>query len=211
MPRTTETAFNSELAKALRRRHPRWVNRIGVEQTNVFRGAPGLQPDIIIRHPGGLPVAVETEYTPAHTVEQDARQRLGKTLRQTGDNIEQAIAVRIPNTLAKISQNDLEAAIERAILEFCILYEEPQNPDRWLVSGWIAGTVDDLASFIEFAALSENRGACGMQILEDGIDQAAWKLRDAYTDAPDTLKAIGAELHQKDGVLDFPGFSGHRR
>ena len=73
MPKTTETAFNPELAKALRRKHPRWVDRIGVEQTNVFRGAPGLHPDIIVRHPGGLPVAVETEYTPAYTVEQDAR------------------------------------------------------------------------------------------------------------------------------------------
>ena len=159
MPKTTETAFNPELAKALRRKHPRWVDRIGVEQTNVFRGAPGLQPDIIVRHPGGLPVAVETEYTPAYTVEQDARQRLGKTLRQTGDKIEQALAVRIPNTLAEVSQNDLETAIAGAILEFCILSGDPENPDRWPASGWLAGTIDDLASFIEFVALSENRVA----------------------------------------------------
>ena len=121
MPKTAESAFNSELAKVLRRKHPRWPDRIGVEQTNVFSGAPGLRPDIIVRHPDGLPVAVETEYTPAHTVEKDACQRLGKTLQQTGDTIEQALAVRIPNALARVSQNDLEAEIERARLEFCVL------------------------------------------------------------------------------------------
>ena len=108
--------------------------------------------------------------------------------------------MRIPNTLAEVSQNDLEAAIAGAILEFCILSGDPENPDRWPASGWLAGTIDDLASFIEFAALSENRVAQGMQILENGIDQAAGKLRDACTDAPDTLEAIAGELHQKDGV-----------
>ena len=88
MAKTAETAFNPELAKALRKKHPRWQNRIGVEQTNVFSGAAGLRPDIIVRHPGGLPVAVETEYTPAQTVEQDARQRLGKALRLTGESVD---------------------------------------------------------------------------------------------------------------------------
>ena len=201
MPKTTETAFNTELAKVLRRKHPRWFDRIGVEQTNVFSGAAGLQPDIIVRHPGGLPVAVETEYTPAHTVEQDARQRLGKTLRQTGDRIEQALAVRIPHALSIVSQNDLEKEIERARLEFCILRSgDSDNPDRWPETGWLDGGVDDLAVYIELAALSEDQIARGMQILEEGIEQAAGRLRDNCGDAPDTLESIARELHQKDGV-----------
>ncbi|WP_428102944.1 hypothetical protein [Candidatus Rariloculus sp.] len=200
MAKTVEIAFNSELAKSLRSKHPRWADRIGVEQTSVFSEAAGLQPDMIVRHPGGLPVAIETEYTPAHTVEKDARQRLGKTLRQTGDRIEQALAVRIPVALATISQNDLEAEIERASLEFCILSGDSENPARWPETGWLDGTVDDLAASIELAALSENRVARGMQILEVGIDQAAGKLRDACADAPATLEAIARELHQKDGI-----------
>ena len=199
MPKTTETAFNSELAKVLRRKHPRWPDRIGVEQTNVFSGAEGLQPDIIVRHPGGLPVSVETEYTPAQTVEQDAVERLGKTLQQTGDRIEQAIAVRIPNALASISQNDLEEEIERTRLELCIFSGDSEDPDRWPETGWLDGSVDDLAACVELAALSENRIASGMKILEDGIGQAAGKLRDACADAPDTLESIASELHQTDG------------
>ena len=200
MPTTTETAFNAELGQVLRRKHPCWPDRIGVEQTNVFSGAPGLQPDIIVRHPGGLPVAVETEYTPAHTVEQDARERLGKTLRQTGDSIEQALAARIPDALAGASQADLEEEIEKARLEFCIFSGDPENPDRFPETGWLDGGVDDLSACIELAALSDNRIARGMQILEDGIHQAADRLRDACADAPDTLESIARELHQKDGV-----------
>ena len=190
MPKTAEPAFNPELAKALRKRHPRWSDRIGVEQTSVFSGEPGLRPDIMVRHPGGLPVAVETEYTPAHTVEADARERLGKTLQETGDSIEQALAVRIPKALASVSQNDLEAEIEKATLEFCILSGNSESPQRWPETGWLDGSVDDLAACIELAALSENRVARGMQILETGIHQAAGKLRDACADAPDTLGKV---------------------
>ena len=83
MPKTAETAVNAELGKVLRRKHPRWPDRIGVEQTNVFSESASLRPDIVIHHPGGLPVAVETEFAPAQTVEEDARERLGKTLSQT--------------------------------------------------------------------------------------------------------------------------------
>ena len=203
MPRTTETAFNIELAIVLRRKHPRWIDRIGVEQTNVFSESSGLKPDIIVRHPGGLPVSVETEWLPAHTVEQDACERLGKTLQQTGDRIEQALAVRVPNALATTNQSELEGEIEKARLQFCIFSKDPVNPAhplRWPKTGWLDGSVDDLAACIELASLSENSISRGMQILELGVAQAAERLRDGCTNAPDTIQAIAAQLHQKDGV-----------
>ena len=199
MPKTTETAFNSELAKVLRKKHPRWSDQIGVEQTNVFSEAAGLRPDIVVSHPGGLPVIVETEYTPAATAEQDACQRLGKTLKETGQRIEQSIATCIPRALAHVNQSDLEEEIEKAELKFCVFSGYPENPDRWPESGWLDGSVDDLASCIELVALSENQIARGMRILEEGIEQAANRLRYACVDAPDTLKFISHELHQKDG------------
>lgn len=200
MPKTSEPAFNPELAKVLRKKHPMWSDRIGVEQTNVISGASGLKPDIIVRHPGGLPVSVETEYTPALSVERDACQRLGKTLRQTGNKIEQTLAVRIPGYLASVNQNELETKIETASLEYCVFSGDPEKPDRWPNAGWLDGNVDDLATCIELAALSENRINRGMQILEEGIEQAAVELRDACSDTPATLDAIANELHQKDGI-----------
>ena len=195
MPRTTETVFNTEMAQVLHRKHPRWPGQVGVEQTRVFSGDPRLQPDIIVR----LPVAVETEYTPASEVEEDARQRLGKRLESTDDPIEQALAVRIPLALASVHQSDLQTEIESAQLEFCILSGDPESPERWPETGWLDGGVDDLAACIELAAHSENRITRGMQILEMGIHQAAGKLRDSCTDAPDTLEVIAQQLHQKDG------------
>ena len=195
-----EIAVNFELAAALRRKHPRWPGRIGVEQTNALSEAAGLKTDIIIRHPGGLPVAVETEYTPATFVEQDARLRVGKTLRETGETIEQALAVRLPDDLASVRQADLESEIERAKLEFCILSGEEQNPVRWPATGWLDGTVDDLAAYIELAAHSENSIARSMQVLEDGITHATGVLRDAGADSPGMLEMIARDLHQQDGV-----------
>ena len=101
MPRTSETAFNPELAIALRGKHPRWAedDRIGAEQSGVIQDHPGQRPDIVIHHPGGAPVIIETEFEPAPTVEADARARLGKIIAATGDEVEQAIAVRVPAEL----------------------------------------------------------------------------------------------------------------
>ena len=69
MPRTSEVAFNSHLAEALRGKHPLWRNHLGVEQTGVFPDAPRLRPDILVQPPDAQPVVVETEYAPAATVE----------------------------------------------------------------------------------------------------------------------------------------------
>ena len=200
MPRISEPSFNVELGNVLRTKHPRWTDRIGVEQTAVLSEATSLRPDIVIRHPGGLPVVVETEFTPARTVEADACARLGKTLQRDGRAIEQAIALRIPDDLSIASQHELGRLVADAGLEFCVFSGNPEHPDRWPERGWIEGSIDDLAACIEQAAMSESRIAQGMQILEHGIAQAAEMLRDACIDAPDPLERIANGLHQRDGV-----------
>ena len=199
MPKTQEGSFNYALGLALRTKHPRWPDSIRVEQTGVLQGAPGKRPDIIVRHPDGLPVAVETEFAPARTVEGDACDRLGQTLLQGGHTIEQSIALRIPANLSTAPQHELERLLEIAELEFCVLSGSSATPDRWPKSGWIKGHIDDLAAVIEHAALSEDRIARGMRILEEGIGQAATQLREECVNAPDTLESIARELHQKEG------------
>lgn len=160
----------------------------------------GLKPDIVISHPGGLPVVVETEYTPAYTVEADARDRLGKTLRSDGRRIEQSIALRIPDGLAAGSQHRLRQSITEAVMEFCVFSGNPENPDRWPEAGWIQGGIDHLAGCIELAAMSEDRIAHGLGILEDGVSQAARILRDGCADTPAPLDRIAKGLHQQDGL-----------
>ena len=202
MPSTTEPAFNIELANALRGKHPRWRDRIGAEQSGVIRDHPGLQPDIVIRHPGGAPVIVETEFDPAHTVEAEARDRLGLVMAETGDQVEQAIAVCLPAGLRR-DQGRLAEGIAGAEFRYCVLThreEEPDDPIRWPESGWLRGGIDDLAGLIEGTALSERRLAEGMRILEDGVREAADRLRaDLKDDRPDVLQKIAEALHQEDG------------
>lgn len=67
-----EAAFSSELANALRGKHPRWVERIGA-----LDGNAGQYPGIVVRHPGGAPVVVTTGFEPTQAAETAARDSVG--------------------------------------------------------------------------------------------------------------------------------------
>ena len=100
-PRNTEPQANGALARALRRRNPNWNDKtVHAERTNVIQlGVPGTgagkRPDILIAPPRRQPVILETEFAPAHTVDQDATARLGTSLHTTGEDIE-GVLVRCP-------------------------------------------------------------------------------------------------------------------
>ena len=199
MPRTAEHTVNVELARLLRTRHPRWRNGIGVEQTGVLADAPAQRPDILIQHPGGLPVVIETEYHPAREVEQDASSRLGAVVAATGEAIEQAVALRVPVQLRGVNQAQLPQRVAEADFDYCVFTEGAEGPDRWPESGWLRGGVDDLAGFIEHTALSERRIARGTLILETGVRQAAGRLKFHLQERPDAIPKIAAILHQQPG------------
>lgn len=118
---TTEPAFNLELSRVLRQKHPRWKNAIGAEQVRVLRGQPQKQPDIVLSPAGSSPVVLETEFLPAATVESDAAARLGSILASDDRKIEQVIALRIPKDLRTVPQAKLTEAIENAQFTYCIL------------------------------------------------------------------------------------------
>ena len=95
-------------------------------------GASGKQrPDIVIRHPGGLPVATETEFTPARSVEQEAIARPGKTV--DSEPVEGALAAGILDRPIG-SQAVQGEAICNARFEFC-LYSSGADA----VAGWPRG------------------------------------------------------------------------
>ena len=149
--KSVETTVNVELGNVLRTKHPRWTEEITVEQTGTLSESRGLRPDIIIRHFGGIPVVVETEYFPGNSVERDALQRLGKSLEEGGETIEQTIAVLFPKYLSKVKQHVLKEEIEKATFQFCVFsYETTDSddsknsddqkkwkrwPEKWLVGG----------------------------------------------------------------------------
>ena len=197
MPRTNEIAFNVRLLDVLRTKHPRWRDHISVEQQGMVRET-ALRPDIVIRPPGGIPVVLETEFMPARSVEADAQARLGQFLQYNGDRIGQTIAVRIPQELSHAPQNDLTRQIEAAEFGYCTFsLQEADAVVRWPATGWLNGSIDDLASCIENVSLSERLLAEGTQILEQSIGEAAGKLRE--TAGPHALENMARSLHQEDG------------
>ena len=143
------------------------------ENTQVIEGHPGLRPDIIITDSQRSPVVVEAEYMPAHTVEDEAKARLGLRLADDGKRIEAAIALRYPSDVANAS--DLDNAIRSARLEYAVFYEDET---RFPASGWLEGGVSDLADLIRLVSVSESEVDAAADILEQGIDRAVAVLND---------------------------------
>ena len=196
-PEPANIAFNVTLSNVLRTKHPRWHDRTSAEQKSILRET-ALQPDVVIRPPDGIPVVLETEFEPAHSVEEDAQKRLGKFLQYKGAQIEQTIAVQIPQDLSEVPQEDLEREIEAAEFRYCTYSLQAADiAVRWPATGWLVGSVDDLASCIENVSLSERLLAEGTQILEQSIGDASGELRE--TAGPHALKKMAQFLHQEDG------------
>ena len=115
-----EHSVNCALGDELEARHPGWRGRVWVERTKVLESNPSLKPDIIVRHPGGLPVVVENEFAPAVSVQDDASARLGEKLRDTGETIEQTIALKTPLRI-KEAGNLRQAISNSKDFEICVL------------------------------------------------------------------------------------------
>ena len=93
---TTEPSINNAIAAVLREQRRAWSRprTLRSQNTGVFREA-GRQPDILITEAGTSPVVVETEVSPAISVEADARSRLGQLLRENGRSILSSVAVTL--------------------------------------------------------------------------------------------------------------------
>ena len=199
MPRTSEVTFNGHFAEALRGKHPLWRDHLGVEQTGVFPDDPRLRPDILVRAPNAQPVVVETEYAPAATVEGDARARLGRQPLASAEPIEQAIAVRVPDSFRR-GQADLAERIAAADFDYCVFSGDPSAPRRWPETGWLTGGIDHIARCIEHAMVSQRLVDKGMSILENGVRIATIAIRDAVTlGFPDVERNFGRILNQRGG------------
>ena len=200
-PRNTEPQANGALARALRRRNPDWNDKtVHAERTNVIQLAvpgtgAGKRPDILIAPPRRQPVILETEFAPAHTVDQDATARLGTSLHSTGGDIEGVLSVVLPESL---KTGDLET-VDRAAFRYATHYLDSKGESiRWPPErGWLEGGVDDLADAIEYLSLSERQLARGTEALEQGVRNAAGLLAEHAGEGP--LTRIARDLHQEAG------------
>ena len=169
MPRQTEPNANNALGELLRQMLPR--SSVRSENTQAIVGQPGLRPDIIIAAPGRSPVVIEAEYLPAHTVEPEAKARLGLEVAADGRVIEAAVALRYP---AEVSEaDDLRAALSGARLEYCVFTQDANGVHRFPDSGWLEGAVDDLADMVRLVSVPQRAVDQAAAVLEEGIEAAA--------------------------------------
>ena len=196
MPRQTEPNANNALGGMLQGMLSR--SAVHSENTQSIADHPGLRPDILVTAPGAAPVVVETEYMPAASVEDDATARLGLTAASDGRIIEAVIALRYPERVR--DAYDLRAALSEARLSYCVFTEESDGQSRFPSSGWLEGSVEDLADMVRLVSVPQRAVDAATDALQEGIDRAA-KLLDELNDTrPGIMTSIANLL----GMTNVP-------
>ncbi len=193
MPNQIEPNANNALGNLLKGMMP--TCEVRPENTQTFPEHPGRHADVLVTSAGRSPVVVEAEYIPAAEVEKDAKERLG--LRVTGEprTIEAAIALRYPQEVEEAY--DVSQAVADARLSYCVLHEDGS---RFPESGWLDGTVTDLADLIRLVSVPQKEVDAAATALEHGIEQAANVLEDMAKLKPHITPAIARLL----GMIDVP-------
>ena len=203
MPQTHEHTLNVALGEVLqeRRRHS-W--RVHAEETRSLQGS-GKRADILIEEASQWPVVIEAEKSNHDSAEQDALARLGEIVNETGRRIESAIALVYPVELHELSGPALRQAINTTdAFEYALLTQTISGGvERLPESGWLRGSLIDLAMLAQRASMPAPRVERLGQILEDGINAAAGRFTSQHgSHAADSL---GAQVAALLGQADDPG------
>ncbi len=193
MPRQTEPSANNALGALLQR----MMRDAEVRSENVraFADHPGLQPDILITSTGRAPVVVEAEFEPARTVEDEANSRLGLEVAEGRRSVEAVIALRYPADVADAA--NLHDSLSDARLEYCVFHAEPPD-SRFPESGWVSGSVSDLADMIQLVSVPQRAVDAAADALEQGIERVAAILDDLAEIRPNVTQSIAQLLSLAD-------------
>ena len=192
-PRHSEPSANNELGDLLRGMLA--GGQVRSENTQLIEGRPGRQLDNLITAPDRAPVVVEAEYEAVGTGEADAAARLGLRVVNETHSIEAAIALRYPDTV-RFADN-LRDALTGARLSYAVLY---QDGSRFPESGWLEGSVADLADLVRLVSVPQNAVDAAAVALEQGIERAAVILNEMVALRPNITPAIARLL----GMTDVP-------
>ena len=198
----TEHTINNAIAQALRQTRHGWHSKGVVRSENLGTlTGNNKRPDILVTEAGVSPVVIETEVLPAITVEPEARDRLGETLKENGRKILSSVAVRSPDRLRKLSGDALANEIAAADdFEFALFTgSKPDEATRWPKHGWIKGTIADLSILTPAATVPPAIVELAADQLMTGVSQAAGQLAGIEHKFPAALDRIARALCQEDG------------
>ena len=210
---THEQTLNDALGEVLSDLRISWgirTERIG----GVF--VEGGRPDILIEEASGWPVVIEAERDNHRGAENDATERLGLTVANSGRKIETAIPLVYPPNLHALYGAELREAIENTSeLEYALYTRlDGGGHERLPDTGWIVGGVRDLARLVNRAAIPSPRLEALATELENGVRQAAAE----FTRRHDYGSALGEQISNVLGQSDDEegqdtahGYDGHRK
>ena len=194
---THEHTLNVALGEVLSLMRQSWTTRS--EQTGqVLVG--GGRPDILIEEASGWPVVIEAERSNHASAEDDAKARLGRTVTNTGRQIETAIALVYPPNVRSLDGSALRDAIGHTQeLEYALYTRRIGSlPERLPSSGWITGGVRNLAMLVHRASVPPPRVEALATELENGVRIAAEEFTRRHTYGSELGNQIASVLGQVD-------------
>ncbi len=197
--RTHEQTVNAALGEALDglRRPGAWT--VLAETPGALDG--GGRADVLVLEAAGWPVAIEAELASHANAEAEAIARLGRRPVRSPHPIETAIALVYPPQFAALGGAALRAAIDATdALEYalCSRGGDGAPPDRLPASGWLRGSVRDLAMLVQRAAVPARRVDALAERLERGVEEAAEASSERHHYGGDHGRALAAVLGQSD-------------
>ena len=177
---THEHTINFALGEVLQALRPHsW--RVHAEQTRTLCNS-NQRPDILLEEASQWPVVIEAERTSHSSAESDARERLGQIVQETCKPIESAIALVYPQSVLNLQGQALRDAIERSDELQYALYTQTLagGEERLPESGWLRGSVKDVAVLAHRASTPAPRVERLGRILEDGVYAAAGSFTQMY-------------------------------
>lgn len=198
--RSTEETFNFALGTVLRNTSIRWrdnPNAIKVERTGTLAGLgqAGKKPDLLIQDGFSPTFVIESSYA-AHDADHDAIERLGRKTQKGNETIISANAVLIPEIFRSMDMASIQNALVQGKRISYALHQlvGPEGKiRRWPTKGYIEGSVQDLAMFVEASVLPKEQ-------IEEVADDVA-KLVDQAADILDMALSESQQSFVSEQVL----------
>ena len=192
----TERVLNGAIAEVLHPMSSKW--KVTAELTGEIREGSGLTLDLFVHNYHRLPVVIENEFSPAAGVHLDAVRRLGKTLRK-GDSVNFVVELVSPRELRNCTS--LQGAREKirngAIFQYALLNgNSDQAYERFPESGYIQGSIRDVALFISNAGVAQDALETSITVLSEGVERAIHILHDEVMFNDALLTRLAAVLRQ---------------
>ena len=138
---------------------------------------------------------------PANTVEAEAQSRLGLPVTVHPRSIEAAIALRYSEEVG--DADNLQAALSSSRLSYCVFTpdkyrqtppREIQSISRFPRSGWLEGSISDLADLVRLVSVPQKEVEQAADTLQDGITIASTVFDEMVTTRPDICPAVARLL-----------------